>query len=355
VNDVEELKRYVLVHARGQRIPDHASVLARISSDGDGPRSWAGAWSAHGEALGRRGRLLDASRCYGLARFPFVDGPPRRAAADRAIALFDRWRAKRGITPLTVSTPDGVARCWTSGLSAASRKPLLLVLGGIVTPKEQWGPVLAMVSRLGMAGVVTELPGVGENTVPYDADAWRMIPSVLDALDGVADTARTYAIALSFGGHLALRAAAEDRRLRGIVTAGAPVRRFFLDREWQAGLPAITRDCLAHLMDVPADGLADRLAGLALTPAQLAALDLPVHYLVSGRDEIIPPGETDDLRGLAGLALTENDDVHGSPGHAMETRLWSVCAVSRMAGTRPVQAAALNGLLRLVRARATRN
>ncbi len=356
MNDVDELRRYVLVHARAQGIPaaQYGAVLSRVRTDDDDdrPGSWVGEWSRLAESLEAAGRIVEASRCYGMARFPFAGDPAREQAAKRAAELFDRWRAGRaGIEPLDVQVGDGRMRCWASGLSAGERRPLLLVMGGIVTPKEQWGPMLTAVGRFGMAGVVAEMPGVGENTVPYGPDSWKMISALLDRVSDLADTGQTYAMALSFSGHLALRCAVEDPRLRGIVTAGAPIARFFVDRAWQATLPALTVDTLAHLTGAPASTLPDRLPGLALSAEHLAALDIPVHYLASLRDEIIPPGELDELRALPSLRLVTNDDVHGSPSHTTETRLWAVLSVLRMRGVHSPRTALLAGLLRLARAR----
>jgi pimeloyl-ACP methyl ester carboxylesterase len=283
-----------------------------------------------------------------MARFPFVDGPARERAAARCAGLFERWAADRdGVEPIDVKVLGGRLRCWTAGLSAANPRPLLLIMGGIVTPKEQWGPVLTAVRRFGMAGVVTEVPGVGENTVPYDAEAWQMISAVLDAVEGLADTSRTYAMALSFSGHLALRCAVDDPRIRGIVTTGAPIARFFTDRDWQARLPAVTVDTLIHLLGTPGGSLSEQLPDLALTSQQLASLDIPVHYLASKRDEIIPPGEIDELRALKSLHLIENDDVHGSPSHTAETRLWAMHCVQQMRGSRSLATLLLSGMLRL--------
>lgn len=353
MNDVAELRRYVLVHARAQGIPAarYNEVLERVETDdGDGPGSWVGEWSRQADALEQRGRIVDASRCYGMARFPYVDGPARERAARRCAELFDRWRSgKPGIESLDIEVNSGRVRCWAGGLSATRRPPVLLIMGGIVTPKEQWGPVLAALRRFGMAGVVAEMPGVGENTVPYDAKSWRMISAILDRIDIVADTTQTYAMALSFSGHLALRCAVEDPRLRGIVTMGAPIYRFFVDKAWQAQLPAITVDTLGRLMDVPGEALPAHLPELALSADNLAALDIPVHYLSSKQDEIIPPGELAELRALRSLHLVEKDDVHGSPAHTTETRLWAMLSVLRMRGIRSPRTALLSGLLRFAR------
>ncbi len=331
MNDVAELKEFTRVHARALQLPPelYAEVLDRVTNDEDGaPGSWAVEWSATAAALAETGRLLPSFLCSAMARFPFVDGPARRSAYERARSVFDRWRGQHpDIEPVRVKSPGGDLVCWAGGLSAAEPKPLLLVTGGIVSVKEQWAPVVLQAAQLGMAVVVTELPGVGENSLVYDRDSWRMLPAVLDAVADRADVSRTYALANSFGGHLALRWAGRDARLRGIVTSGAPVSVFFTDGAWQRRLPRITRDTLARLTGVaPGDdgALGAVLADWALTPQELSALDIPVCYSASLRDEIVPAGDPAFLRRhVRRLTLNEFDDVHGAPGHVQQTVEWT--------------------------------
>jgi esterase FrsA len=350
MNDVTELKRYALVHARAQGMSNSLvrRVLGRITTDDGGPGSWTSEWS---RAAGDLGSPLDAARVYNMARFPFAGDPARAQAQASCVAALDDWRADHpDIQRLDVVLDGHRIRCWAAGLSTEEPRPVLLVSGGIVTVKEQWLPVLASVGKLGMAGVVMEMPGVGENTLPYDANSWRMLPAVLDAIGRKADVDNTYAMTLSFSGHLALRAAVADRRIRGIVTAGAPVAEFFTDRGWQARLPRITVDTLAHLLGCAAAEVPERIGDRGLRTDQLTALDIPMHYLASDRDEIIPPGEVTLLRQhVRGLRLVRNDDVHGSPRHTAETRLWSVLSVLRMRGIRDLRTALLGSALRVRR------
>jgi hypothetical protein len=179
-----------------------------------------------------------------------------------------------------------------------------------------------------------------------------MLPGILDAVAHRAQVATTYAMALSFSGHLALRAAAEDRRIRGVVTAGAPVHAFFTDTEWLKNLPQVTADTLARLTGTPVESLPDLLAPWALSPGLISSLDIPVACTASRRDEIIP---ADDVRFLHDharrLELVQHDDVHGSPRHGVETRLWALLSILRMHGVRDLRTGALRGVLRLLRAR----
>jgi pimeloyl-ACP methyl ester carboxylesterase len=349
VNDVGELKEFVVVHARAQNIPDYQRLLDRIRTDDeDAPGSWVSEWSRAAEDYAARGKLLEACRHYNMARFPFVDGPARQQALDRCVDAFDQWRRSGGndIERLDIELDGGRVRSWASGLSSRSRLPLLLIMGGIVTVKEQWAPALAGIRRLGMAAVVTEMPGVGENTLRYSPQSWHMLSRLLDAVGDRADVSGTYALTLSFSGHLALRCAVDDPRIRGVVTAGAPIRDFFLDEAWQRRLPRVTVDTLSHLTGTKPAEAFGHLGHWALTTGQIADLDVPVYYIASRRDEIIPPGEVELLRRhTRNLHLLEHDDVHGSPAHTAESRLWALLSVLRMRKTLPVHRAAIRVLL----------
>ncbi|MFE5325587.1 alpha/beta fold hydrolase [Embleya sp. NPDC056575] len=356
MNDIDELKQFVEIHARSQNIPTarYREIVANVTHDrGDTEGSWVRAWSDAARELEAKGRPLDACRHYNMARFPFVDGPARQHALDRCVAAFDLWRRAQGdIEPLHVESPHGSLRCWTANLSPTRARPILLVTGGIVSVKEQWAPVLAQAKRLGMAGVVTEMPGVGENGLRYDADSWRMFPSVLDAVARHTPVESVYAVALSFSGHLALRAATHDDRIKGVITAGAPIEHFFSDTAWRRQVPRVTRDTLAHLARVAPDEVGAHMSEWGLGKDELAALDIPVAYMTSLRDEIIPPGDAEAVREhVRRLTLIGNDDVHGSPDHVVETRLWILLNLLRMSGRRGPQRAVLGTLWRVARTR----
>jgi esterase FrsA len=337
MNDIDELKQYVIAHAhsQGMSADDYGPILDRIRDDRDGGAgSWAGEWSARARSLEDAGNPLEAVRYYTMARFPFADGDARQEAAARASVLFADWaEATPGIERLEVKTPGGRVRAWAGGLSAADPKPLLLFIGGIISTKEQWAPVLLQLAQYGMAGIVAELPGVGENELAYGLDGPSMITALLDAADGRAQTDRTYALALSFSGHLALRTALGEPRIRGVVGAGAPIHDFFTDRQWQLTVPRVTTDTLAHLTRTEPGEVYERIRDWALTDDELHALQIPVAHLTSGRDEIIPASDTERLRrAVSRIDIRVHDDVHGSPGHFAQTRIWTVLSILRMVG-----------------------
>ncbi|MFF5248705.1 alpha/beta fold hydrolase [Streptosporangium sp. NPDC000095] len=335
MNDLAELKRFVVAHAISQNLPTghYASPMGRITSDsGDEPGSWSYEWIRAGEEAEAAGETLAACQYYNLGRFPFVDGPGRKRALARCVEAFERWRREwPGIEAVTVEVDGLPVKVWATGLSAEEPRPLLVMTGGIVSPKEQWAPVLPQIAAFGMAGVVAELPGVGENPLRYGPDGWRLFTAILDALAGRAKVSETYLLALSFGGHLALTAALRDRRIRGLVGNGTPIHDFFTDTAWQARVPTITRDTLAHLVGVPPQAVFARIRDWALDDESLRDLQVPFATVTATKDEIIPPGDTERLkRSVRDLRLIEHSDVHGAPSHLAETRAWSLLAIQEM-------------------------
>ncbi|MEU5784734.1 alpha/beta fold hydrolase [Micromonospora lupini] len=354
MRDLAELRQFARLHARGQGIADYEAVLAGITSDEEGaPGSWACQWSAAASAARDRGDLLGASARYAMARFPYVDGPARAQAQEGCVRSFDAWRRGRDdIEPLEVTVDGCRVRAWAAGLSAADPRPLLVVTGGIVSVKEQWAPVLAGAGRIGMAVVVTEMPGVGENAMRYTPQSAGFLSALLDSLGDRADTATTILMALSFSGHLALRCAAEDARIRGVVTVGAPAREFFLDPVWWPRVPRITVDTLSRLTGTKLADSGTPLEDWALPTEILTGLRVPLAYVSCLRDEIIPGSELALLRDhVRDLRVLEYDDVHGAPAHVAETRLWTLATILRMAGRLPVARAGMGLALGLMRAR----
>ncbi|GGY05446.1 alpha/beta hydrolase [Streptomyces hiroshimensis] len=343
MDHLEELKEFARLHARGQGLSARRTdgVLRRIANDTPGdPRSWAAVWTAEGREAAAAGRPLDACRHYALARFPH-HGDPGRALAQRLCAgTFRTWSEGRpGIERLDIAYEGASFGCWAAGLDAERPRPLVVVMGGIVSVKEQWAPLLPKLARLGFAAVVTELPGVGENTLPYRPGSWRMLPHLFDRLAGRADVTDASLLALSFSGHLALRAAADDPRIRCILTVGAPVADFFTDELWWPRVPGITTATLVRLTR-SADRAALRrlLPQFALTPGQIGAAAVPVRYVASSRDEIIPPREQALLRRYGhDVRFKTFDDVHGSPAHLGAVRRW---LFGRLLGLRHLRGAA---------------
>ncbi|WP_175483108.1 alpha/beta fold hydrolase [Actinokineospora iranica] len=352
----DEVADLVLLHARAQGMtPARAGAI--IAAGGrlgdDGPGSWSVAWTSAGDAALAEGDPLGACRRYNLARFPYPDTEGQRAAAAKCVAAFDQWRAGQpGIERRNLRVLGETVPVWASGLDTTARKPLLLIMGGIVSVKEQWAQFLVAARRLGMAVVVAEMPGVGENPLRYQPDSHLMLADLADAVAELTPYEGVHTVAFSFGGTMALHWAARDPRVRSVLTVGAPVREFFTDSDWWETVPETTKRTLAHVTGLPRAALPDALAGFALTDEELARVDIPVGYVVSGRDEIVPAADSALLAAaLPRFSRVEFDDVHGSPAHLTDTKLWIIRSLLSRRPGKGVPTAVLGAALRLRAAR----
>lgn len=319
---LDELRDLVRLHARAQGLRPRvvAEVLDGVTHDGEGPGSWAGEWLAAARAAEPRSPL-DAVRLANLARFPYVDGPARAEAHRYCQEVFTRWAVARGAVRHRVVAPGGGADVWTSG-PVDPRRPVLLVVGGIVSIKEQWGQLLPLARRLGMTVAVTEMPGVGSADLPYAPSAERFVSDVLDVIGAGPDVR---VLALSFSFTLALHAALRDPRIRAVGTVGGPVRDFFDDDAVWRRAPETTTATWARVLGTSQDAAIEVLRATAVPEERLRELQVPVAYVASTRDEIVPRSEVDRLCAvLPGVHVLEHDDVHGAPHHLGTTRAWLV-------------------------------
>ncbi|MFE7457546.1 alpha/beta fold hydrolase [Streptomyces sp. NPDC057554] len=341
VPPVAELADFAALHAKALGIgrTELRQGLDAIRRDGT-PEAWPRTWNRLAEHHTRAGYPLHACRAHVLARFPYPADEHRRTATDRAVRAFDTWRRSHGgIDRLELGLSGGTLAAWTAGLTPRAGRPLLLVLGGIISVKEQWAPFLTAARRLGVAVVVTEMPGVGENTHRYGPHSTAMIPELLDELGPASCAAGVQVVALSFAGQLALSAAAEDPRITAVHTVGAPTDGVFRDPAVWADLPRTTTATLAYLAQREPEQTRKELAALALDEETLARVRVPVRYVASRRDEIIPRREWERLaEHLPDFTWVEFDDVHGSPAHLTDTRLWLLRGVLDTLGDRRARA-----------------
>ena len=325
---LDELKQFVVLHSRAQALPEALLrySLKEIGNDEAGaPASWTAVWSRVASEAAGRGDALLAMRLYNMARFPCLSDTPRVEAHARCLHAFEQWRSQSsGVERFRI---EGDAESFVIAAGLDRDRPLLVVTGGIVSIKEQWHDLLAAATRLGYAVVLGEMPGVGENRQSYDGTNREFFPAIIERMRGHADIGRTHLLALSFSGHLALRAAVAEPRIRSITTVGAPISRFF---ETVASAPLVTRAVLAWMLGCGISDLADRLRTHSLTGDELASCGAEVNYVASRRDEIIPMADVDDLRTHAArLRVLAVDDVHGAPNHLRLTRLFVVASMLR--------------------------
>ncbi|QXX95821.1 alpha/beta fold hydrolase [Serratia marcescens] len=324
---LQELKSFVLLHCEAQQLKTQRvqQVLGKIThAEGNEAGSWCAEWCRQAQRQEQLRDWAQAAKLFNMARFPFAENEMQFKAHLACIENFKKSMNEAGVKLTTLALSGGVFKAYAAGLDRGW--PVLVVCGGIVSIKEQWQRFLLLAERLRLCVVATEMPGVGENALRYTPQAWTLFPQILDALEGRADTRQCHLMAMSFSGHLALRAAA-DARIRGITTVGAPIASFF--RQYSnATVPEVTRRTLSHLTGLTQESLFIQIRDWQIDANAMPRLTIPVHYLQSEHDEIIPLSESHALNEIAADARVYRlPDVHGSPNNMHLVAPWALASI----------------------------
>jgi len=335
VNDyLNELKNLIMLHVQSQQLDKSKclSVINRIQrEEGNEQGSWTYEWMSLGNDYLHNNQKLAAVQCYNFARFPYVDANARKRAYVKCVTVFTKWinEQRTTIERRTIYFEEEKIPIYVSGFDIQKR-PLLIVIGGIVSIKEQWHKFLLDGPRLGLSVIVAECPGVGENPLTYDHKSYRMIGALMDAFSDQADVDHTYFVGMSFGGALGIKYALEDSRICGITTVGAPLKYFYIDSDWFRKVPDTTKKTLAHLCKVDQEDLFSTIQSFVIDDGEAQKLTMPLHYIFSRQDEIIPLTEKQYLKNnVSQLELIEFDDVHGSPHHMGEIQKYIPLSIMR--------------------------
>lgn len=320
---LEELQEFVRIHARMFEItpPALEAILRRIrypSGDSDG--AWPMEWLRAGQYLHSRGRYLDAARHYSLGRFPYVDGPARALALKRCIGAFDSWSHRQRTIHRLILMVDG-QRVPAYGANLAAEAPVLVLMGGIVSLKEQWYQFLRA-GLFGMPIVALDFPGTGESPFDYGPQSAKQVAAILDAALKRVGAERCVVLASSFSGSVFAQVAAIEPRIAGLIMHCSPLHHFFSDRAWWSRVPTTTKLSLAATMKVSLDEAEIQLPKLAVKRDELAALRIPVVYIASLRDEIVPSADWEMIEELVPSGRVIGfDDVHAAPNHTRQAGL----------------------------------
>lgn len=213
----------------------YAMVTAELGSADDWPAVLRAAAAEHAE-IARRAETDGHDRSAGEAyldaarwsHFATTVPHPDRAGHAAAVAESADWyvRALKHLEPTAERTELPDATHPLVGIlrrpDGNPRPPVVLVIGGLDSSKEEFHYVADALLARGMATFALDGPGQGElsassSMVPdYERVAARAIDA-LAARDDV-DAERVGAIALSLGGYFGVRAAAYEPRVRALVT-----------------------------------------------------------------------------------------------------------------------------------------
>lgn len=196
--------------------------------------------------------------------------------------------------------------------SAAGPVPLVVLLNGTSTSKEEtllWsGPFLGQ----GLAVLALDWPGSGESalTIPPTPDCDDFTDGVMQlaVAERDIDASHVALIGFSLGGAVAALGAAQDRRIGAVVAVTPP----YDPRTWFRRAQPLLKRHLATLAG--GEKQADQLAAAFALSGVIERVRCPMLVLGAGRDVIVPPEEA--LRycaaaGERGTLLWYPDGGHG--------------------------------------------
>jgi len=287
--------------ANGVPYVDFQEVTAGLARWEDWCRAWSERASVH-EALGRAAlaeartlsaaeHLATAAVCYHFGKFLFVLDPAQmrvahaKAVACRALALphLDP-PGERVAIPFEGKHLMGELR----RPRGHNRPPLVVMLMGLDSAKEEMGPYEQVFLDRGLATLAVDGPGQGEAEydIPIRPDYEQPVAAILDWLQGRSDVDadRVGLWGVSLGGYYAPRAAAFEQRVKACIALSGPY-------DWLAAwdsLPQLTRDVFT-LRSHAKDEAAAKAVGARMTLAGVAErITCPLYIVAGKRDSVVP-------------------------------------------------------------------
>jgi 2,6-dihydroxypseudooxynicotine hydrolase len=258
----------------------------------------AGVHEALGDEALAAGRIFSAGRAlaraavyYQFAQFCFSEFPDQKEAAQgRKVACHRRALpylvppAERLEIPYDgVSLPGNLRRPPATG-----RPPLVLILPGLESTKEEFTLFEEDFLARGLATFTFDGPGQGEvwPGMKMRHDHEGAVTAVLDALAGRTDihVARVGAVGVSMGGYFAMRAAAFEPRLRAAVDLAGPYDLSF----WEKSSPVMRRNLMHAFGAETTEYARERFARVTLTGVT-ARIRCPILVVHGRLDTICPP------------------------------------------------------------------
>jgi pimeloyl-ACP methyl ester carboxylesterase len=263
--------------------------------DAHAARAREAAAAGHGVTAGEA--WLHAAVAYHFARFVWVlDADRARAVADRAVAALYEAHRELGVAGERIEVPldGGVIVGNLRRPAGVSRPPLILLIPGLDSTKEEFFRLEGVFLSRGMAALSLDGPGQGEGgyTLPIRPDYEVAAAAMLDALEGRddLDLGRVGALGVSLGGYHAPRAAAFEPRIRAVAGISGP---FNFGALWEH-IPELTRETFVHKSGASddADGRAKALR-LDLDGV-LERLEAPALFVTGKLDRLIPWESTEE-------------------------------------------------------------
>jgi pimeloyl-ACP methyl ester carboxylesterase len=295
--------------ANGIDVNDFEAVLAQTLEWAD----WAPYWQRIGaihEALGdeaeQRHHTVSAAAahqraawCYHLGKFLWFEDPGLHAhLRDRAVAVYRRALpyldppAERIEIPFEGHMIPGHLRRPRD----ATYPPLVLIVPGLDSSKEEMFTIEDEFLRRGMATLAIDGPGQSENSVHFAIRAnWEtVITPVLDHLESLgldSEFGRIGLMGISMGAIYGPRAAAHEPRLAAVVGLAGP---YNLGDCWDALNPLTRGGYVFYTKSASEAEAREKAFGLNLEGV-LGGVTQPLLVIHGARDRLFPPEQAERI------------------------------------------------------------
>src|SRR5437588_1624753 len=253
----------------------------------------AGHLQSAGEAF------LRAAVTYHFAKFVWVIDPERnrRATGAAVRALYDAHALLDPTAERIEAKLDGhmIVANLRRPAAGAERVPLVILIPGLDSTKEEFYVWESVFLRRGMATLSLDGPGQGETGfgMSIRPDYEGAVASILDAVAGFDefDLDRVGAAGVSLGGYYVVRAAAFEPRLRAVAGVSGP---FDMSANWES-LPSLTRETFTHHSGAADEDQArERAARLSLAGVA-EKVEQPCLVVTGKLDRLIPWEQTKQI------------------------------------------------------------
>ena len=177
----------------------------------------------------------------------------------------------------------------------ATRPPLVLLVPGLDSVKEELFAIENDFLRRGMATLTIDGPGQGENAprFPIRPDWASVITPLLDGLRGRQDLDldRVGLMGISMGGIYGPRAAAYEKRLRAVIALAGP---YDLSECWPALNPLTRGGYVFYTKSRDEAEAFEKSKGLTLRGI-LEKVTCPLLVIHGGRDRLFPPEQAERI------------------------------------------------------------
>ncbi len=331
---LEEIKWIVQPHALMQGVSESEiktthSQINRSSGEGDG--SWSTEWIRRAEKYEEKKEHLNAFMRYNIARFPFIQSQIRQTAFDGCLRTFKQWAddQKPEIERKELSLNNGTKVPIYITNSRETRGPMFIVMGGVVSIKEQWNGILQAANKIECPVAVADFPGTGENPLSYHPDSEKDMIELLNKILELVPRQECIIFSSSFSGTFFLKSALSDPRVLHILVNGTPVHNFFIDENWWNQVWTTTKMATASATRLSLNDLELHKKEFAIPHEVLGKFQRPLTYIANLKDEIIPSSEFDLIeQKVRNAYVLKVDDVHGSPNKMNVLRIemmWHLC------------------------------